>query len=607
MNTEAFSLETLQNCLSQTDKDGYFYIALGIVVILFIAHLYSTAKEKKRLNAKINSYVQVFQKAFDLSEDAILVLSKGYTVNYINPCAISLLGLQDDMVDKVLEPMPKIRKKREWELLSSLIDNEKKNNSNSAHTYVKSFLKVKDDEELPINLLIDTVNMPENKDEYTIVSIHNLTKENAYIDSMHQHSVTKLPNHLKILQDLPPLYSKVHLENKKIALVLLDLDNFTRLRSIVGYEQANQVLEKFSTYLKNIVSHLNISVYHTYDNHFLLMVSKVESLEEIQKFIQEIQSKLVSFYKIDDSNLHLTVSAGVALYPDSGSTRQLLDNAYKALHKAEQKGEGRVEVYLPEKQDKYDKLILYNDMKSGLKNGEFEVYYQPIVRADTHEIVSAEALIRWIHPTYGFISPEIFIGLMEKTGFIIELGKYILDEVLKQQKRWELFKFKQIAVSINVSMVEIATGEFVQHVEKQLAYHHVNPNLIKFEITEGVAMEDEGGTEKYFKALKKLGVSILLDDFGTGYTSFNYLKKFPADIIKIDKSLVDYILENKEDQRIVKAMIDLGHNLGMKIVVEGVENKLMATMLHEFGCDFLQGYYFAKPLQVFELQKLLRA
>jgi len=196
--------------------------------------------------------------------------------------------------------------------------------------------------------------------------------------------------------------------------------------------------------------------------------------------------------------------------------------------------------------------------------------------------------------------------LMEKTGFIVKLGQFILDEVLKQQKRWELFKFKQIGVSINVSMVEIATGEFVEHVEKQLKYHRVNPELIKFEITEGMAMIDENETKKYFVALKKLGTSILLDDFGTGYTSFTYLKKFPADIIKIDKTLVDYILENEEDQRIVKAMIDLGHNLGMKIVVEGVENKEMVTMLNDFGCDFIQGYYFSKPLPVFELQELLR-
>ena len=179
-------------------------------------------------------------------------------------------------------------------------------------------------------------------------------------------------------------------------------------------------------------------------------------------------------------------------------------------------------------------------------------------------------------------------------------------EVLKQQKRWELFKFKQISISINVSMVEISSGKFVQHVAKQLSHHQVNPELIKFEITEGMAMISESETEKYFMKLKKLGIGLSLDDFGTGYTSFSYLKKFPADIVKIDKSLIDYILTNEEDQRIVKAMIELGHTLGMKVVVEGVENKKMVDILASYGCDYMQGYYFAKPLPVFEFQKFLR-
>jgi len=142
----------------------------------------------------------------------------------------------------------------------------------------------------------------------------------------------------------------------------------------------------------------------------------------------------------------------------------------------------------------------------------------------TQEVVAAEALIRWIHPELGFIPPDVFIGMMEKTGFIVKLGQYVLEEVLKQQKRWELFKFKSIEVSINVSMFEIATGEFVEHVDKQLRHHQVIPESIKFEITEGMAMIGEKQTEKYFHQLKKLGVGISLDDFGTGYTSFGYLK-----------------------------------------------------------------------------------
>jgi len=237
---------------------------------------------------------------------------------------------------------------------------------------------------------------------------------------------------------------------------------------------------------------------------------------------------------------------------------------------------------------------------------EFEVYYQPIVRTKDHEVVAAEALIRWKHPIHGYIPPDLFIPMLEKSGSIIELGRYVLSEVLKQQKRWEMFKFKPIEVSINMSLLEIESDGFVEHVTQQLMEHQVPPELIKFEITEGTAMENESQADRQLHGLKKLGVSLSLDDFGTGYTSFSYLKQFPADILKIDKSLVDYVLINEEDQRIVKAMIDLGHTLGMKIVVEGIENQKMAEMLASFGCDYLQGYYFGKPQPAYEFQELIR-
>ncbi|HIP19992.1 MAG TPA: GGDEF domain-containing protein, partial [Sulfurimonas sp.] len=387
----------------------------------------------------------------------------------------------------------------------------------------------------------------------------------------------------------------------------LSLDNFSSLRSIIGFKQSNEVILKFSKYLSTVVSEMHISIYHTFDNHFLLTVSNVESVEKVTELVNDIQSKLATFYKMEDVNLHLTVSSGIALYPDSGSTRTLLDNAYKALSQAQDEGDNKVLVYNSvSAKGKFDELRLHNDMQGALTKGEFEVYYQPIVRTDTEEVVAAEALIRWIHPELGFIPPDVFIGLMEKTGFIIKLGQYVLEEVLKQQKRWELFKFKNIEVSINVSMVEIVSGTFVEHVDKQLTHHQVHPKKIKFEITEGTAMIGEVQTEKYFHQLKKLGVGIALDDFGTGYTSFTYLKKFPADILKIDKTLIDNILTNEEDQRIVHAMIELGHHMGMKVVVEGIETKKMVEMVTAYGADYIQGYYFSKPLPVFEFQKLLR-
>lgn len=601
-------MERLMQFMSNMSQEEY--IVSGIVILLgvFLIHIYSLRQEKKKLITTVYAHVKVFQKAFETSQDAMLILSDTYEVVYANQAMVNLLKLDNNFQYQSLNNMPHVLIGREWFALDDFLKSKQEKLNHTLLSFPQSILNVAGEKEIPINLYVDTlVEERKSKQQYYIVTMQDMTETQKYSEMAYKHKLTALPNQIKALQDIPMLFSKIHTENNKIALALMQFDNFSRLRSIIGYEQSNEVIVTFSNYLTTIVSEMNVNVYHTFDNHFLLTFSNVNSVEEVKALILQLQSKLAELYKIEDSSLHLTVSVGIAIYPESGPTRKLLDNTYKALNMAQNNGDSHIAVYLPSKlQNEFDELRLHNDMKSGLEKGEFEVYYQPIVNVSNEEVVAAEALIRWVHPELGFIPPDVFIALMEKTGFIIKLGRFVLEDVLKQQKRWELFKFKPIEVSINVSMVEIATGEFVQHVEKQLKHHQIFPERIKFEITEGVAMISESQTEKYFQQLKKLGVGISLDDFGTGYTSFTYLKKFPADILKIDKSLIDHIMTNEEDQRIVHAMIELGHNLGMKVVVEGIETKAMAALLTSYGCDYMQGYYYSKPLPVFEFQKLLR-
>lgn len=602
------TLEKLEHIINQMTVEEYALVAISLLFIFFLLYIYSLLQEKKKLGETVENNLKVFQKAFDISEDAVLILSDKNEVMYANNTMIRLLQLNNNLLLKPFESIAQIKVKKVWIALDQFIQENRITPQEKVRTYPQSILKISEDDEIPINLYLDSIVM-RMPDEVLcdVISIQNLSKAKERSNADFRHQLTNLPNQLQAYQDLPAFFSKAHLEKNKLVLVLMQLDNFSRLRSIIGYEQANDVLKKFAKHLETLGMSLNVSVYHTFDNHFLLTITNVHSIDEAKIFVEDIQNQLASFYTMDDVNLHLTVSAGIAIYPDSGSIRKLFDLTYKALAEAEKEGDGKIRIFLPEKfTAEYDELRLHSDMPRALSKGEFEVYYQPIVKVKSQEIVAAEALIRWKHPQYGLISPDVFISLMEKTGFIVKLGQYVLDEVLKQQKRWELFKFKQVEVSINVSMVEINTGTFVHHVERKLGEHQIHPELIKFEITEGIAMLNESETVRSFLALKKLGVGISLDDFGTGYTSFGYLKKFPADNVKIDKSLVDYILTNEEDQRIVKAIIELAHTLGMKIVAEGIENKKMAEMIASYGCDYMQGYYFAKPLPVFEFQKLLR-
>ncbi len=589
----------------------YSIYLFPLIFIAFIGiHFYSIRREKEGLLQVVNNKVKVFQKAFDISEDAILILSEDDEVVYANKAMIKLLSLPKDFMFKPLVNMPKIKIKSDWIGLDKLIDMDYTRAEDKMLSYLQSNLSMNEnnDKNIPINLYLDSSLLASKNDLWcNIISIHDLRQKNREKILGARHQLTALPNQAQILHDLNALYSKVHLNKQKIALVLIDIDDLSTLRSIIGYEQINIIFIKFAKYLEKLETELNISVYHTYYNNFLITVSNLTDEAEILDFVKEIQKQLASFYKMEDVKLYLTASAGISIYPDSGSTRDLLDKAYKALAKAQQEGTGRRQIYSPEVvAHDYDQLLLHSEMHAALEKKQFEVYYQPIVDCFDKVVVSAEALIRWNHPQYGVIAPYIFIPIMEKTGFIVELGRYVLEDVLKQQKRWELFKFKKIEVAINTTLFEIESKNFVENVAKQIQLHQVHPSLIKFEITEGSAMISEEATRKHFWDLKKLGVGISLDDFGTGYTSFVYLKKFPADILKIDKTLIDYILTNKEDQRIVKAMIELGHNLGMRVVAEGIENERMYELLKSYGCDMVQGYFFAKPLPVFEFQKLLR-
>jgi len=587
--------------------DIFLLCALMAVVLLTVLWMMVRQNRQKKY---LETNIEMLKKAFDISEDAVLVLADSGKVLYANKVLRSLLLLPEDIHNQKLEKMPKVKVKQEWLPLNEFIGKLQKNADNKMLAFPQVSLQVEEKKEgsIPINLYVNrSFSELPGLERYNIIAIHDLTKEYEHSKVSHRHKLTNLPNQLQAKEDLSKLFSKIHLHNKKLALLFIEIDNFSEIRSLVGVERSEQILTHFARYLEILAKESSFYVYHTFSNNFLICLPVIESADEVVYLSKQIQKELRSFYKINNIHFHLTASVGISIYPDSGSTLTLMDKAYKALAEAQKSGYGHIKIYKEsELEQKYDELTLFNEIHHAIDKDEFEVHYQPIIRTKDKEVIGAEALIRWKHEKYGYVPPDIFIPMLEKSGFIIHLGRYVLAEVLKQQKRWEVFKFKPIEVSINMSLLEIESEGFVENVSQQLAEHQVAPELIKFEITEGAAMQNETVADLQLQQLKKLGVSIALDDFGTGYTSFAYLKKFPADILKIDKTLVDHILVSEEDQRIIHAMIDLGHNLGMKIVVEGVENSEMVELLESYGCDYMQGYYFSRPLPAYEFQEMIR-
>jgi len=590
-----------------------FHQALTIIIvtgIIVTAVLYLFRRKHTLFQCtQCEIHAEMFQKAFDVSGDAIVILYGNGKVVYSNKKMQSLLKVPEGHIDLSKENGPKLLlANQEYTIAAFAKEKYMKERNKKMQFFADVELILPRSERTTLLYIYLGYFEPDGLDSMYIVVMRDMSQKVEVKESLGRHRLTGLPNEIRAKEELHQLYSKIHLHGEKLALALFEIDNYSEIRAMLGLQKSEQIEQYFAHFLERYAKAHDLYVYHTFSDHFLLCFPHVQSADEVIHHCRIIQEKLRAFYKINNVQFHLTASVGVSIYPESGSTLHLLDNVYKALVEAKQQGVGHIHIHIPSELEKrYNELEIFSAIHEAIVKEEFEVYYQPIVSTADYKVVGAEALIRWRHPVHGFIPPDLFIPMLEQSGEIIQLGRFVLSRVLKQQKQWELFKFRSLEVSINMSLVEIESEGFYKHVETLLGEMQIDPAKIKFEVTEGAAMENKSRADIEIAKLKKLGIKIALDDFGTGYTSFSYLKKFPADVVKVDRSILgDDILRNEDDQRIVQAIIDLGHTLNMKVVVEGVENSHTANLLRSFGADYLQGYYFGKPQPAYEFQELIR-
>ena len=421
--------------------------------------------------------------------------------------------------------------------------------------------------------------------------------------------LTNLPNQRQALYDISVHLNQPYADDKHFGLVLISIDNFLKLRALLGYSATDTLICKIADILKFFVSEIDGSIYQMTRNEFLFIIPDISTSDDIDILTERIKNDIHKLLSYDQTHANLTFSTGVSFFPESAhAADNLINNTYKALKEAKEQGDGKIildkNISLEDK--KVDETLYFNEMKRALKNDEFELYYQPVINMCTGKIEGAEALIRWNHPKLGLIPSSSFIPLAKKTGFIIELGKFVIHKAIFQQKQWEIFDFSQIKIAINITLREIETGHLVEFIEEVLDEYKIDPQLIKFEISEEIAMVNSGIATREFFLLKSLGVSLALDNFGTGNASLVYLKDLPLNSLNIDLSFIIDLVNNEKHQKIVKALINLGHNFDLQVTAQGVEDQETYILLKSYGCDLAQGYYFSKPMAVFEFQELIR-
>lgn len=392
--------------------------------------------------------------------------------------------------------------------------------------------------------------------------------------------------------------------NQEFAIIYLGIDNFKKINNTMGYFYGDKILKAISIKLLEFKEKLEIISRFSGDE-FVLLVSDFNNKNCPLNLAKSIIRSIDSLWNEGLIDYYINISLGVAIYPDHGKNyNALLTNANTAMHMVKEAGGNNFEVYNERIYlKKLEYLTIENDLRRAISNNEFIVYYQPKISFKSKEILGVEALIRWNHPEKGMIPPFDFIPVAEKNGLIKDIGNWVIRDVCDQVQKWSKSNYKKIKISINLSPMEFRQKNLVSNIKEIFAEKNIDTKYIEFEITESAIFENLDESIEIINSIKELGAEISLDDFGTGYSSLSYLRDLPIDILKLDKSFMRD-LKNQKNKSIIKSMIDLSHDLGLEVVAEGVETKEDVQWLSELECDIGQGYYFYKPMPSSELEKL---
>lgn len=419
-------------------------------------------------------------------------------------------------------------------------------------------------------------------------------------------SLTGLPNRVLFEGSLRQELESAKKNKTLVSVLFLDLDRFKLINDTLGHESGDTLVAQFANRLKSFKGE-NGLIARFGGDEFLMMFTN-QSSPQIVECIEKIYESLSLPFTIDERDIHINTSIGIAVFPADGDTSQsLIKNADTALHAAKAQGRNNYCFYKPLMHSKASEhLTLENDLHMALRRKEFIIHYQPVINNKTGRITRCEALLRWNHPSLGLIFPNEFIPLAEDTGIILSISKWTLDAVCNQIKIWEKEDFLIKDIAINISAREFSLPDFYNRLDRAVQESGILAQHLEIEVTESVAMHNVDHTRDILMQIKKLGIKIAIDDFGIGHSSLTYLKTLPFDRLKIDKSFVRNCLEDKKDQAIIKAIISLATNLDLTVCAEGIEYPEQRAYFKGLECDTLQGFLFSKSLPVKTLENWAR-
>lgn len=458
---------------------------------------------------------------------------------------------------------------------------------------------------------------------------HQVERQNHYLEKLIterndqlEHAstydaLTDLPTREHFQEEVRREIQRAQRDGSSMALILLDIDFFKRINESLGHAVGDLILKRVAQRLASnvreydplsrLVQSSDISHVGRFGgDEFCVLLSGQNAQSQINAIIERISRALSEPFKVAQHELLLAFSAGVACYPDhAAEPEKLLQLAEIALHQAKQRGRNRHLLYQPSMgQESLHQLALGNKLRHALVNGQFQLHYQPQIDIREHQVIGIEALLRWQDESGDWIPPNHFIPLAEESGMITPIGAWVIEEVCRLQSQLQKQGYS-IPVAINISAHQFTHATFLDSLLETMRRHQVPAELIELELTERAIMQDVQETIDRLQAIHRQGIKISIDDFGTGYSSLSYLKRFPIDILKIDRSFIQDVDSNPEDAAIVNTIIALGKSLNLQLIAEGVERAEQVRFLREQGCYGIQGYFYSRPLSEADLLRYL--
>jgi len=390
---------------------------------------------------------------------------------------------------------------------------------------------------------------------------------------------------------------------KKLALLLFDIDNFKRINDSLGHKAGDVVLVRTAELIGEVLRESD-SFFRIGGDEFTIIVENFSSVNEVKILTKRIQQALRTSIEVDNLSFHISLSIGVALYPEHGNCIQTLQkSADIAMYQAKKDGKNRFSIFAQESGSSSKILELEDEFYEGIQKGELETYLQPQIDLSTKKLVGAEALVRWRHPKRGILTPNVFLPLAQEMGLLYKLDLIMIEDVYKLLKKYDAWGVLNFTISVNISNALFHHQRFFSIMQKfQQKYTYLCKHM-QLELTEDILMVDNNHANKIIKSLKLIGYKMAIDDFGTGFSSLSNLKMMDIDELKIDRAFIKDITTDKNDKAIVQAILAMGHTLDLKVLAEGVEDASQIIVLKNIGCDVVQGYYYNRPMPVKEFDK----